>query len=234
MRQIITIILIFIYHLTNAQSGIIIHKYIKMPKDSLISKQIILSLNGFLSSAEENTTINPYILPSQMIETNILLDEFKGIGKSRKFKDEHFFKPYLNNIVEIDSNKYLIQISHIGVNDSIPYLRTVFDIFAYRRNDTFLFSSPLIEYTKKWKTKNIDNITVHFKDSINENKIKEFVRTQKQFDSMLNIENGRYDIYCCSNANEVQKISGAECKLDYNGRNNLSLTYNQNQETFLF
>ena len=233
MKGIITIAFIFVFQLINAQSGIIIPRYIKMPKDSVISKQIISSLNGFLLSAQENTSANPYILPSQLIETNILLDEFKGIEKSRKFKDEHFFKPYLDNIVEIDKDKYLIQISHIGAKDSISYLRSVFDIIAYRNNDAFLFSSPLIEYTKSWKTKNIGNITVHYKDRINENKVKDFVKTQKQFDNMLNIENGRYDIYCCSNANEVQKISGAEIKLDYNGRNNLSLSYNQNQKTLM-
>ena len=218
---------------TEAQTEIIVPRYVKMPKDSIIKTQLLSSLNNFLSLTQEKNDKNNYVMPTQKVETFILLDEFKGIEKSRRFKDEHFFKPYLDNIVEIDSNKYLIQISHIGTNDSIPYLRSVFDIIAYRNNDAFLFSSPLIEYTKSWKTKIIGNITIHFKDRINENKVKEFVKTQKQFDNMLNIENGRYDIYCCSNANEVQKISGTEIKLDYNGRNNLSLTYNQNQKTLM-
>lgn len=233
LRILTIIVFTLISLLAKAQSEILISRYIKMPKDSIINTELISSLNIFLSLTQEKNEINNYVVPTQKVETFILLDEFKGIEKSGRFADEHFYKPYLNNIVEMDSSRYLLQISHIGVSDSIPYLRTVFNLIAHRKDNAFLFSSPLKENTKKWKTKNIGNITVHYKDKINETKVEEFINTQKQFDNMLEIESERYEIYCCSNANEVQKISGIEYKLNYNGRKNISLSYNQKQTRFM-
>jgi len=232
-RKLTIIVFAFISIITNAQTDIIIDRFIQMPKDSIVKTQLIADLNSFINLSQGENNNNNYVYLPGKIETFILLDEFKTIEQSRRFKDEHFYKPYLNNIVKLDSNKYLIQISYIGVNDSIPYLRTVFNFTAYRENNGFLFSSPLTENTKNWKIKIIENITVHYKDKINKNQIKEFINTQTKFDSLLKIESGKYDIFCCSNSNEVQKISGVDYKLNYNGRKNISFSYNQEQTTYM-
>lgn len=218
---------------TNAQTNIIIDKFFKMPKDSIVGAQLISDLNNFLTLAQGENENNTYVYQAEKIETYTLLDEFKNIQKSGRFKNKYFYKPYLNNITEIDSSTFLLKFSHIGVSDSIPYLRAVFNLIAHRNNDTFLFSSPLKNNTKNWKTKDIGNLIVHYKNEINSNKVAEFIATQKQYDSLLEIDNGKYDIYCCSSANEVQNITGIDFKLDYNARTKLSFNYSEKQITLM-
>ena len=168
--------------ITNAQSELIVSRYVQLPKDSVVSKQLISDLNNFLISTQEPNSNNLYILPKEKIETFILIDEFKGIENSRGFKDKHFYKPYLTNVLKMDSSKYLIQLSHIGVSDSIPYLRTEFKLIAQKSTDKFLFSSPLIENTKKWKTKSIKNCIFYYRDTLNLLNARDYVNMSKDFD----------------------------------------------------
>ena len=204
--------------ITNAQSELIVSRYVQLPKDSVVSKQLISDLNNFLISTQEPNSNNLYILPKEKIETFILIDEFKGIENSRGFKDKHFYKPYLTNVLKMDSSKYLIQLSHIGVSDSIPYLRTEFKLIAQKSTDKFLFSSPLIENTKKWKTKSIKNCIFYYRDTLNLLNARDYVNMSKDFDKKLNAENKTTKIYCTNSRMELLQLIGVDYKLDYNGR----------------
>ncbi len=201
---------------TKAQSELIIPRYIKLPQDSTISKQLITDINGFLKACDEKNESNAYVLPSQKIETFILIDEFKGIEKA--FGEDHFFKPYLNNIIEIDNNTYSIQISHIGTKDSTAFLRSMFNFIAHNTNDGFLFSSPLTMNTKNWKSTEINDFRFYYKNQLNEKVAHNYVSLSEMFDQKLKSENKTTTIYCTKNRTELLKLMGVDYKLDYNGR----------------
>ncbi len=218
MKFRILIALVFVSQIAYTQSKIIISSHIQLPKDSIESTQLISDLNVFLLSTQKENKNNTLVLPTEKVETYILLDEFKDIENSRKFNDTSFYNPYLTNIIQLTNNKYLIQISHIGVHNNEPYLRTVINLIAHKLDKNFLFSSPLIENTKNWKSKTIDNYTFYYKKNFNEKNAAEYVKKANKFDEKLNSNNKITKIYCTENRTQLLKLIGIDYKLDYNGR----------------
>ena len=203
----------------NAQTNSLqLNPNIILPKDSIESKILTNSLNDFLISAQKPNEENKFIFESEKIETFILLDEIKGIEKSEKYKDNLFYKPYLTNVVPLKDNHYLIQVSYIGTNESIAYLRTSFEFIAHKTNNSFVFSSPLLRNTKNWKVEKIGNDIFHYQQTINKDKIKEYNQLVTSFDLKLKSKNKITDFYCADNIIELEKLIGVEYKSDYNGR----------------
>lgn len=209
----------FATHCLKAQiNPIRINPNIVLPKDTSESKLLILCLNDFLSAAQKPNEENRLVLETEKVETFIFLDEVKGIEKSIKFKDDNFYKPYLTNIVAAKDNKYILQISYIGISENMPYLKTSFEFIAQKINNTFKFSSLLLRNTKSWKIKKIGNNIFHYQNTINKAKVKEFNKLTSFFDLKLKSSNKITDYYCCDNIIEMQKLIGIDYKSDYNGR----------------
>jgi len=202
-----------------------------MPKDSLQSVKLLSNLNEFIHELEPN---NKRIDKNYRISTLALMDDFNGVQKSVKFNDDDFYKPYLNNIVSLSDSTFLVQLSYIGVNNNIPIRRASFDLVAYQNGSgEYTFSSPLSINTKSWKTKEIENLTVCYKEDLNEESVQAFINKQHEFNKKLGITSNRYLIYCCSNSMEAQKVLGLSNKSDYNGRSNMSMSYNYNDTTIM-
>jgi hypothetical protein len=205
---------------------LIVSPYNLLPKDSTISKQLIIALNEFLSLTQKSNIENTLILPSERIETFIQLDEVNGIEKSGRFKDDFFYKPYLTNVVAIEENKYLIKVSYIGVNEKTPILAGSFKFIAHKRDNSFKFSSPLVHNTKYWKKEKIGNNVFYYQNSINQDKLKEFDKLATKFDKKLKSTNKLTEFYLCSDFVALQELIGVDYKLAYNGypANTLSST----------
>lgn len=210
--------------IVNAQaSHLVVNPNINLPKDSVENYKLISTLNNFLIAAQKTNEENVLVLPAEKIETYILLDEVNGIEKSGKYKDDNFYKPYLTNLVPLKDNKYLIQLSYIGINENKPLLKASFELIANKANGTFLYSSPLLRNTKNWKTTKVGNCIFHYQDFINKTKAEEYEKMASEFDKKLKSENKITELYCCENFVDVQKLIGVEYKSDYNGENENTL-----------
>jgi hypothetical protein len=203
----------------NAQTNSLqLNQNIVLPKDSMESKNLTTSLNDFLLSAQKPNEENKFILESEKIETFILLDEINGIEKNGKFKDDFFYKPYLTNLVPLKDSNYLVQVSYIGTNERVAFLRASFEFIAHKKNNSFVFSSPLLGNTKNWKVEKLGNNIFHYQNTINKEKVKEFNKLTTSFDLKLKLSNKITDYYCCDNIIELEKLIGVDYKSDYNGR----------------
>jgi len=219
MKLIYTLLLLGMTFLLNAQSDILrINPNIVFPKDSIESKNLTTSLTNFLVSARKSNEENKFVFEPERIETFLLLDEFKGIEKSEKRKDDFFYKPYLTNIVPLKDSGYLVQISYIGTDDNTALLRANFEFIAHKANDVFVFSSPLLRNTKNWKLESVGNNIFHYQDKINKDKTREFNKYTSSFDLKLKSTSKSTDCYCCDNIIELEKLIGVDYKADYNGR----------------
>ncbi len=231
-----TLLFITIFLSVNAQKNIIkINSNIIMPKDSIISKSLIISLNNFLDAAQGNNIENKWIFNQQQIQTSLLINEIENIEKSEEFKNDFFYKPYLTNLITIENNQFYIQISYIGINNNTPFLKASIELIAYKTEDKFVFSSPLFRNTKNWNSKKIGNATFHFKDTINTNKINEFLRYVDFYDNKLEIPKKETTYYFCEDDIETQKLIGLSYLSNYNsdsGSNLWSSVFN-NQEILL-
>ena len=219
MKFIYIFTLIFVTFFAHAQINYLrLNPTIILPKDSAESKNLIVSLNRFLLSAQKPNEENKFVFDDEKIETFIQLDEIKGIEKNEKNKDDSFYKPYLTNVVLLKDKNYLVQVSYIGTDENTAFLRASFEFIAYKINDSFAFSSPLLNKTKNWKVKKIGNNIFHYQNSINKKKVKEFSKLTSSFDLKLKSTNKITDYYCCDNMIELQKLVGVNYKSDYNGR----------------
>src|SRR5688572_25346150 len=179
---------LFSFQLLHAQD-LILPLSLHLPEDSIASKQLVTSLNEFLTAAEDRNEENIGVLPSQRAETFILLDEIKGIRNEEKLKDEPFYKPYLTNVVSLKNGDYLIQISYMGFQQQMPVLRASFELMAYHTKDVFLFSSPLVKNTEDWQYEKRGSYIFHYRSSLNKKKAKELETLCSAFDIKLKLGN---------------------------------------------
>lgn len=197
---------------------------INLPKDSIVSKKLIGSLNDFLLQKDKANEQNTLVFKEESIETFVLLDEMIGMEKRKKDEAEDYFKPYLTNVAPINATDYIVQLAFIGVTENTPVVRASFELVAHKSTDGFVFSSPLVRNTASWKKIKIGNCTFHYKNTINNEKAKAYEKYTVLFDEKLKAVNKMTEIYCCDDSMELQKILGIGYKLDFNGRNSTTLS----------
>ncbi|MFI5160334.1 MAG: hypothetical protein ACHQHN_03610 [Sphingobacteriales bacterium] len=225
----ITLMLLILFSVCHAQS-VIIRSDIKLPKDSIVKKLLISSLNGFLAQKDKPNKDNSFVLKDDLLETSALLDELKGMDKNLKLKDNNFYKCYLGNVVPHGDNNYIIQISYIGVAEGKPDLRASFTLQAKKRDSVFYFSSPLKRNTLTWKTKKMGNVTYHFKDTLAQADAKKYLETVNFYDKKLDIPIRPISFYYCDGLPEALQITGIDYKADYNGSTGDNLSSHTSEE----
>ena len=189
--------------------------YILLPQDTIISNNLLKSLNGFLSQKEKPNNENTFILKEDMLATYALIDEMKEIEKSGKYKDDNFYKGYLTNIIATGTTDYLVQFSYIGVNENIPILRANFELIAKQKNNQFYFSSALQKNTSTWKTEKVGNFLITYKSVLNKIKIGKYINKVYEFDKKIG-SNFITELYLCDNFFDSLKLLGVNYKLEYN------------------
>ncbi len=225
---IITLTLLVTFAFTQTPS-LIIPKNINLPRDTFFREQLISSINNFLSLKDKPNNENTFVLQEDLLETSLLLDEMKEIEKSRKMKDDNFYKGYLTNVMPLKDSNYLIQFTYVGVNRDTPVIRASFSIIAKKLNKHFFFSSPLKQNTINWKHHKIDNSTVYFKNKINTAKEKLYFKMIGAYDKKLGVENFQTEFYSCDNLNECLRLIGVDYKSEYNGNSFSSLSAIENK-----
>ncbi len=229
----ITILLVF-SNISFGQTNLItIASNVVLPKDTIISTNLIKSLNGFLRLKENPNKENVFILNEDLLETSVLLDEIKGIEKSTKFNDNSLYKSYLTNVVPLNKTDFLIQFSYIGVSENTPVLKASFEVIGKLKENQFYFCSPLKRNTTSWKSEKIGNCTFHFKNSLNIKIASEYVKKVAFFDAKLKISNGKIEWYGCNDLPEMLQTIGVRYKLDYNGRSSSAFNANENNSVLL-
>lgn len=221
MKQLLlsaTCSLLFVNYTAGQTQVLQVSPNIVLPKDSTTSKLLIASLDNFLVAARGANETNAYVYDKEKIETYIQLDEINGIEQSGRFKDEHFYKPYLANVVPLKDSTYYIQVAYMGASNNTPMLRAAFEFIARKRNDTFRFSSMLVKNATDWKTEIIGNMVYHYRTTLNKAKAKRYAELAATFDKKLKAANTITEFYCCDNLTELQKLIGVDYKSDYNGQ----------------
>jgi len=199
-----------------------------LPRDTIVKKQLIASISDLLSQTTKPSKENTLVQKSDLLETSALLDEMKDLGKSDKFKDDNFYKPYLTNATQLNDTTFIIQLSYIGVNESSPFLRASFTLLAQKRGAQFYFNSPLKQNTASWKLQKFGNTNVYYKNAFNSSNAKAFFKMIAEYDKKLNAPNMPTDFYCADNFHEVLQLLGIDYKSDYNGHAHNAETVKEN------
>ena len=214
--------------LTSSGQSLVIPDGINLPKDSLIKRQLISSLNGLLAQKELPASKNEFILKEDLLETSALMDEMRKMEQNTKLKDTASYKCYLTNAIKLNEDNFLVQLCYLGIADNSPVLRAAFKLLAKKEGNRFYFYSPLKQNTIAWKSKTINQTTYHFKDILNTTDVREYQKTVSIYNQKLNAPVTPTQFYYCSDLAEALQLIGIDYKLDYNGMKNNNLTAKEN------
>lgn len=219
---------ITIHNAFGQSDSIIISSNIRLPRDTTLKNELLQALQSFLSQVPKANKENTFVLNVDLPETSALLDEMKDVETNEALKDDHFYKPYLNNIIVLNDTDFIIQLSYIGIKDNHADLRASFTLLAKKRAGQFYFNSPLIQNTIAWKRVYIGNIMLYYKSKLNNANAGKYFKTIFRYDEKLHVPQQNTDFYCADDFNEALKLLGVDYKSDYNGfrRNTLSIIEN--------
>lgn len=211
------ILLILLFSLPLFSNQIIIRDGIRLPKDSSLTSKMLSDLSVFLNDAHKDSVKKNQIIGGNYLYTKLLTDELIGIQSSKNFNNESFYKPYLDNLIILNDNEYLLKVSFIGFENETSYFRASFDIKSVLEKDQFKFESFFKARTENWKMKLINNHTFYFKDSINSLQLNKYVNSVSMIDTKLGLTDFQTDVYCCEDIFEAQQLIGINYKSDFNG-----------------
>ncbi|MDB4904650.1 MAG: hypothetical protein JWQ63_3931 [Mucilaginibacter sp.] len=203
---------------------LIIAKTIRLPDDSVQSKQLVSSLNGFLNQSAKPNKENEFVLKEDLLATSALLDEIKGMTDGNGPDKKGFYKCYLTNVVLLDSADYFVQFSYMSMDGLTPILRTSYNMIAKKSGDKFFFCSPFKQSTTAWRVKTEGRFSFYYNAQVNFGKINDYIKKAKEFDKKLNAPYYTTHIYFCGNFPNLLSLLGIAYKADYNGisQDNLS------------
>jgi hypothetical protein len=223
-----TLLLIFTALTFSSFGQVSIASNINIYTDSTTKTQILNSLNGFLAQKEKPNKENSYVQKEDLLSMSILLDEIKGIEKSGKFKNNNFYKGYVTDLMVLNANEYLVGLSYIGVNDTLPLLRASFELVAQKVNDVFYFHSVLKQNTVLWKSEKMGSTQFYYKTTFNASNAKKYLKKVDEYDKRLNATDQPTAFYCCDNYHDVLQMIGVDYKSDYSGYSHNTLTSHEN------
>jgi hypothetical protein len=224
MKTFLMVTFLFATFIANAQTNrLTVNSEVRLPKDSVESVQLVAALNDFLDAIQHGDT-EKWILPSEKLETELLVGEMKGMDK----KDSMTFKPYLINVEALaDVKAYSVQVSYMGIHDDAPVLRVIFELIVHKTEDGFRFSSPLLRNTKGWFKKEIDYLTFYYQNTVAENYIEQWASTLFKYDKKLNNHRPTVSYLCddCDDMTCMLRLVGVNYLMDVNGFDWLSISY---------
>jgi hypothetical protein len=203
---------------------VIVPDNLRLPGDTVEWSLLLSSLNGLLDLDAADNKATSFVLDADMPATTALMDEMKGIVASGKYKDNDFYKCYLNNVTKLDAATYLIQISFIGVNEGVPLYRAGFTLLAKKNGRQFYFCTPLVRNTIAWKRKEVRGTNVYYKHTLNTSNARAYFGRISAYDKKLGAPPHTTDFYCADNFHEALQLLGVDYKSDYNGMAHNSLS----------
>ncbi len=226
-------ILIALVGMAFSSSGqfLVIPKEIRLTIDSVTKRQLFESLNHFLDQKEGPNKNNTYVLKDDLPAMSAFLDEMKGMDKNAKLKDDHFYKPFVQNVVDVGNNNLLVQLTYMGYAEGLPILRASFRLMAKKDGDKFYFYSVLNRNTAAWKVKKIGYIYFYFKDSLNVHEAKAYLEFVNACNKRLDVKAEPISYYECNNFPEVLQVLGVDYKSNYTAIRYDDITAHENNTT---
>ncbi len=215
---------------SHAQS-VTVPKEVRFLVDSATKQQLVESLNQFLAQKESPNKADQYVLPADLPAMSALLDELKGMDKNIKLKDDHFYKPVLENLVDAGNRRLVVQFAYLGYADGASVLRASFRLMAVEENGSYRFYTMLRQNTLGWKLKKIDFCSFYYRDSLNMSEARAYVDFLASCNKRLNVKAEPVLYYSCADYPEVLQLLGIDYKLDYSGIRYDGLIGHENNQT---
>lgn len=213
MRIIITVLFLtlIISNIYSQEIKIIEGVRIKL-KDELKS-QFIENINGFLTSKNQDSTMNKYVDPQNYTTYKEIFDELKNIELDVESADSIYYQPYLINFVSHSDTTHLITISF----RSIDREKARIDLLALNREGQFVFLNPFEFNVQDWNTERIGDIQFYFRGKLNYSQAKDFEKHNTLLANFFSISPYSIKYFKCRDLQEVYQLFGITYHIDITG-----------------
>ena len=217
MKQITFLIALIGLTFSCSAQTLVIPKEERFMIDSVAKQNLFESLSRFLDQKEGANKENTCVLKSDLPAMSALLDEMKGMDKNVKLKDDHFYKPTVQNVTTAAGGQLLVQLAYIGCIDGVPVQRACFRLLAVPDSGKFRFCTVLARNTAGWKSKKIAFANFRYRDTLNLREAKAYVEFVEGCNKRLNVKAGPITYYDCRDYPDALQLLGIDYKLDYSG-----------------
>jgi hypothetical protein len=183
----------------------------RFPMDNTTKSSFMRKLNEFLNLNYRGAASKTDLM------TMPLTDELDGIQANLSLRDPFYYKAYLDNLVSLSDTSYLLQLSYLGAMDGLPSLRASFEFVVVRKNDDFIFSSPLQKNTRNWTREKICNVTFLTKNEMDQKKAQIFAQLDSFYNVKINAPDQQTVFIQADNFPDALQLVGVNYKSDYAG-----------------
>lgn len=214
----IVYILFFCFLISNAQE--IIHKpdFLKYNIDADKKERILNALDSLFKQLAHNNLDKKYIAKKQAGLTISTLQMFQSYENSKDSTSLKVKDKQLINFYPVTKSKYALSIAYISYENTLPKILYLLNLIAKDDNGEISFSIPIDYLTRYWKTEVIDNITYHYRDTINKKRPIIFNKKNTQIANKLGVKPEKLDFYMCDNYQEIVQLLGLDYWHKANGK----------------
>lgn len=187
------------------------------PGDTTTKVHLLSALNHFWQSKDSPDSANSLINKTHFLETSALLDEMRSIEVNDAVKDDHFYKPYLTNIVALPEGRYKVQLAVTGISHNQPVHCAAFTFEAQKKDSGYVFYSLLQANTLAWKQTRKGSFVFHYPTTLSAKETSAYIKTASSYDKKLRAAGQQTDIYIATDFPQVLSLIGIDYKFDYNG-----------------
>jgi hypothetical protein len=211
MKLLLAVCLLAISLTNSAQTKFSVSNELWTKFSDTVKNEIIKSLDRLLLGIE-NGNIDTILIDKDNYDFNY---NFFTSLKRIEAKDtvHHYFKGQLINLYSIKPALYSLTLIYTNNNE----IGRMFTFMVNENDGRFTFASPVKYNTKHWKTTTTGTITIHFPDTININRAKNFDRKNVTMASKLNLPVMDFEMYMSRNYQEVLQLLGCQYEYEDNG-----------------
>jgi hypothetical protein len=214
MKLILAVLLLVISLTNNAQTKFGVSKELWTEFPDSIRNKIIKSLDDFLYGIEKRN-IDTALIDKDNYDFNY--NFFTYLGKiETKDTVSNYFKGQLINLYLVEPMQYSLTLIYANGNET----GRIFTFMAKEHDGKIVFESPVKYNTKHWKTATFGTITIHYPDTINVNRAKDFDRKNVMMASKLNLPVMYLEMYMSRNYQEALQLQGCLYEYGSNGYTN--------------
>lgn len=192
---------------------------IKLPHDSIESKQLLNSLDCFLNDKNNRLHRSDVVEVSHYEKFKFFFDELAYVEYDKQFKDSLFYICYLTNVVPQAGQGYRVSFVFQGITPDRQIIHKLSASLLAQKGGPlgFRFYCLFDENTRNWSGQKLDHITFYSQSGFDAIVAADFEDYNTQIARKLSVPPLQFKYYKCRDLQHVYELMGIHYDVRING-----------------
>ena len=196
-----------------------LNKHLQIQMGSLNKNDLLSAANELIGEMKNGQINTDKIHPTYGDLTQSIWSTFKDYHLPDPNNIEERYVMQLMQVYPLNMNQYMLSMAIVGESPTTQAgIRTLFDCVAEKIDGRFVFSLPLKFKTKTWQSKQVGNITYHFRDKINLGRADQFDKKNTEIAKKFNLKSENIQFFMTDNYQDFLNVIGINYSFDENGK----------------